>query len=406
MDALVKKVLDYLGKTEALELGASPWGTYEDDETVWPFDFDKFTNERREEVEPLKLPDEFVYDINRALKDEPPHFGDQKEFSGKAGKREESVSWDTCAWYQPLHFFGSDWGIFMREECLLKLAISIAKYTDAKAFNAEKSAAITNRVNGNTSPKLWGYSDAEIFLRAAVVCVYLHEHYHHRVECLGIRLQVVTQSSLYVPYSKGIYRLAIGTDDLLEEALANASMFLRLSEHAYKKMLPESTRVGLKKKLKASFPYDPPGYRLAPKYLDQSSFNSGENLLQGFMRETLKNPIQPSWHWESAPRLTQSFLNIRSNIYTVVPKGQRPILSPHAMPLSCSKDQLIRVCISQGFRVLANRGAGSHTVMAKNGVRGIVTIPHRKDLSIGVIKNTLATIGGYKVHDLPVLLNG
>ena len=399
-----QKVLDYLNETDALELGASPWGTYEDDETSSSFDFDRFFGDRRDRGERLELPPDFEDDIDRALSEELGPIGEEGSFPDRTGNPGGSVSWDTCAWYQPLHFFGSDWGIFMREECLLKVAISIAQHTDLQAFRSERAAAVSNRLLGNPFPSSWGYTDAEIFLRAAVACLYLHEHYHHRVECLGIRLQVVTQKSLYAPYFKSVYKVAMGTDDLLEEALANACMYLRMSELTYRKLIPDSVREGLKRKLKASFPYDPPGYRMASNYLDQAKFNSGENVLQGYLRETSQTPAQPSWHWENAPRLTQSFLNIKSNIYTVVPIGQRPILSPNAMPLSCSKEQLIRLCKKKGFEVLPKRGDGSHTVMSKAGTPGIVTIPDRKDLSIGVIKNTLATIGGYKVRDLSKLL--
>ena len=401
-----QKVLDYLNETDALELGASPWGTYEDDETVSSFDFDRFFGGRRDKEERLELPPEFEDEISSALNEEFGPIGEEGSFPDRTGNPGDGVSWDTCAWYQPLHFFGSDWGIFIREECLLRVAISIARHTDLHTFKSERAAAVANQLLGKPFPSSWGYTDAEIFLRAALACLYLHEHYHHRVECLGIRLQVVTQKSLYAPYFKSVYKAAMGTDDLLEEALANACMYLRMSELTYKKLLPDSVREGLKRKLRASFPYDPPGYRMASNYLDQARFNVGENFLQGYLRETSQTPVQPSWHWENAPRLTQSFLNIKSNIYTVVPVGKRPILSTHAMPHSCSTDQLVRVCKKQGFEVLPKRGNGSHTVMRKVGAPGIVTIPKDKNLSTGVIKNTLATIGGYRVHDLPKLLKG
>ncbi len=59
---------------------------------------------------------------------------------------------------------------------------------------------------------------------------------HHRVECLGFRLHVVTRTRLYGPYFRTVYAKAKGTDDLLEEALANAAMYLRLDEKAYQNL--------------------------------------------------------------------------------------------------------------------------------------------------------------------------
>ena len=31
---------------------------------------------------------------------------------------QNSGLFDFCAWYQPIHFFGYDWGIFVREDCI------------------------------------------------------------------------------------------------------------------------------------------------------------------------------------------------------------------------------------------------------------------------------------------------
>lgn len=402
----IQKVLTYLEETDALKLGSSPWGSYDESEQVSSFDFDKFISYGPNSEDRPDIPEEFHWEIEEALNGHPEPIIEPTLPLARESKSTSQALWDTCAWYQPLHFFGNDWGIFIREECVFKLAIAIAKHTDVSHFNTEKADAVAKRLAGERIPSYWGLSDTEIFLRAAITVLFLHEHYHHRIECLGIRFHVVTRSSLYVPYSKSVYRPALGTDDLLEEALANASMYLRLNETAYQKVLPVSVRDGLKRKLRASFPYDPPGYRMATLYLDQAKFNAGENILQGYVRESSLKPVQPDWHWENAPRMTQSFLNIKSNIYTVVPIGQRPILFPNVMPLSCSKDQLVRLCKMKGYEVLPKRGVGSHTVMSKAGSSGIVTIPDRKDVSIGVIKNTLATIGGYKVRDLPKLLAG
>lgn len=36
----------------------------------------------------------------------------------------------TCAWYQPMHFFGRNWGIYIREECILHEAAAVARYVD------------------------------------------------------------------------------------------------------------------------------------------------------------------------------------------------------------------------------------------------------------------------------------
>ncbi len=64
---------------------------------------------------------------------------------------------------------------------------------------------------------------ANTLLRTAFLLYYRHELFHHKTECLGLRLHVVEDKSSYIPYHELVYRATDGTDDQLEEALANAS---------------------------------------------------------------------------------------------------------------------------------------------------------------------------------------
>lgn len=405
VDNAAQKAVDFLDSTGALDLGNSPWETYSEDDTVLPVDFDELMENRSRDsqIESSNIPTEFEAEIASLLEGGdigaaiPAGFGRRAQKGVNAGK-------EVAAWYQSLHYHASDWGIFIREEHLLRRALEIVRFVASNDFVLERSQAAEAQRAGKPFLPCWRLSDAELFIRAALVSVYLHEHYHHRIECLALRLHVVTRIKLFIPYFENVYKPALGTDDLLEEALANASMYLRLQEDTYRKLLPPSVRNAMKRYFRATFPQDPPGYRKALDYLDQASFNAGENRLQGYMRETTLHPVQPSAEWDVAPQLTRSFLNIKSNIYTVVPMGAQSVLAPDVMALTCSTEQMIRVCKRAGFAIRGSQGKGSHTVMAKEGEKSIVTIPKRKDLSITVIKNTLSTIGNYKVADLPRLL--
>jgi len=400
-DSAIQRAIDFLGKNNALEVNASPWGSYEDDEVVSQVDYDRIMDNSSRENRRMQVPPDFEDDIHSALGD-----GDLDRRILDPRPQVESatpVSWDTCAWYQPFHYFAQGWGIYVREECLLRLAIRIAQHTDNAQFQAEKLKEITKKMTSGSAQTCWRLTDAEIFIRAAFIALFLHEHYHHRVECLGLRLHVVTRTPLYVPYNKTVYMPSKGSDDLLEEALANACMYLRLSEQTYRKLLPTSVRDAMKAMLKAMFPHEQPGYRMAINYLDQPSFDAGENRLQAFVRETSLHPVQPTHEWDCAPRLTQSFFNIKSSIYVVVPMGTKSVLPTNALPLSCSTEQMIRICRKKGYEINKTAGKGSHIKLEKDGAAPVI-LPHRKDLSIGVLKNTLATIGTNKLADLPRLL--
>jgi hypothetical protein len=67
-------------------------------------------------------------------------------------------------------------------------------------------------------------------LRAATDMYFLYEQYHHKIECLASRTEVASGRPAYVKYHAGVYSAVLGTDRVLEEALANAGSFQRIGE--------------------------------------------------------------------------------------------------------------------------------------------------------------------------------
>ena len=107
------------------------------------------------------------------------------------------------AWYQPIHYFGHDWGIFISSEGLLDVARSIASYVK------------------KTEPFI-----IEKLVYAAFCVLYSHEKFHHRIESFAIRLHVAERKSCYRQYSKNVYKAAVDTgSSAREEKLAMSSMF-------------------------------------------------------------------------------------------------------------------------------------------------------------------------------------
>src|SRR5262249_22577883 len=161
-----------------------------------------------------------------------------------APERAPQLEWDICGWYQPIHFFGYDWGIFIKEECVKRAALMIARF-------------VSRAVIHSAPPLAW----FKALYRAAVYVYYLHEQYHHKIECLGFRLHVVQQRSAFLPYYRHVYAATKGTDDHLEEALANADCYLRLSTDPYAFWITPHVVRATKAYLEWQFPQDPPGYR-------------------------------------------------------------------------------------------------------------------------------------------------
>lgn len=397
------EAIDFLIRYESLRLGETPWTTYTENDDVYPIYWKSIFPRQRSRRDGVILWDnsgddwkhewdeEFLGDIEGTLSNQPNN-GSNAMHDGMNGNEDsESGGWDRCAWYQPIHYFGYDWGIFIREECVQNAAIDIARFL----FLSPKDIQTIGFLN--IVKALW---------RAGFLIYFLHEHFHHKIECLGFRLHVVEQKSCYLPYVSNVYNNCKGSNSQLEEALANADSFLRLSNSPYNKLIPSPILEATKDYLRWRFPNDPPGYSQAMAYLTKYQFDNGENVLQARVKEAIVNPAHNPVDWDLAPRMTQSFLNVRSEIWVVVPKGKIPHTPHGALPApTCSTKKMKQLCEKAGYQVVKG-GKGSHIKLKKRNSPMIVLPGNKNSLSTKVAKKVLHAIGNYKLHQLPGLLSG
>jgi hypothetical protein len=310
MKKLEDEVIDFLIRENALRLGESPWGTYGDEDEVysvnWKSLFPKLPVEERiesfDEMWRPRLPEDFLDEVEEVIQEARTSRSELQKHKDIHGHGRHF-----CAWYQPIHFYKDDWGIYIREECIIKKAQRIATRYPRLPISSI-------------------YDLAKNLIRVAVSSFFLHEHFHHKVECLGLRLHVTTKKSVYPDYKTNVYKTTYGTDDCLEESLANADAWIRLNNNPYKRIATKHVTDAARQYLKDRFAIDPPGYRKALDYLKKEQFTMGENLLQAQVRECAMSPIRPIDEWNAAPRLLQSFFNVTNNIWSVVRRGTTPIL--------------------------------------------------------------------------------
>jgi predicted RNA binding protein YcfA (HicA-like mRNA interferase family) len=288
---------------------------------------------------------------------------------------------EVLAWYQPIHFFGNQWGIFIREEGLLDLAADLAA---SRPSNLQRS---------NPHADFW------FLVRSAFSFLFLHEQYHHKIESAAIRMHITEQRPVYPRYARAIWPAVGGTNRDLEEALANADAHYRFgTQKPYSNFARGRERAYVRDWMEDLFANSPPGYKRALNYLRRSSFDPAEGLLLGQVQEATETPRRRSTDdFMQAEHLTHSLFNLKQNVWTLVPKGARSILPSKDLIPGLTRIRLERFLRKTGWEETA-LGKGSHSVWRRDG-SGMITLPHQKDLSKTVLKSTAKTLG-MTVHDL------
>jgi predicted RNA binding protein YcfA (HicA-like mRNA interferase family) len=222
------------------------------------------------------------------------------------------------------------------------------------------------------------------------------------------RILISAASDRYRPYKTNVYRRTFNTPACIEESLANAESYRRLVEPRYTQRVDPAIREGLRAYLKWSIPQQPPGYREGVKFISESPYRDGLYSLQSQMLDGRVPPTTPKEHWSVAPNMITSLADISDDIYVVLPHGARPIFRPTTVdPGATASSRAIESALTRhyGYRTVPG-GKGSHVKLAKPGAKPIILPSNRTTLSPGVVKQVLASIGGYPISRLPDLLEG
>lgn len=266
------------------------------------------------------------------------------EQSTNLADRAERNPWDgDCAWYAPLHFFGDAWGIYVRERCVEQIAAEIGWFVDPDE----------------------GAVSADSLRLAALLMLLLHEHFHHKVESAAIRMAVVDRQppGFYRRYDLKVYNPALGTDALLEEALANADAYNRLGEPTYRALVADRLVEPVRRWMRWRFEYvDPPGYRVASQFLTTSRFKVGARLLQEQLRTAMPAPSTSARCWAAAPNMLRSSSPLTPKIYLIIPIGATPRFPAAGRPFCASVPELHRWLQNNGFVKIPGRGRGDHQI--------------------------------------------
>ena len=379
-------ILNMLDRDDALDLNLQRWP---DEERVWPttdgsdvheVDYERlFPSPRR--ATDRGVEDFEIYGDDWTIDDDVAR--DITEGVGAAPREANPPVWDVWAWYQPIHYFGPDWGIFIRETALRELARRIGR-------------RLPHRPRRLTDPML-----AKALVRAAFAALFLHEQYHHKTESAALRMHVIERRQVYPNYHVGVYRHFAGTDDQIEEGLANADSWRRMTEPAYTRWTGGTVNKAARAYLKDSFGAAPPAYRNARLLLGGDEFEQEQEQLFVQLQDGLAGARPFPSEFGIATQLNRSLFTVSQRIWTVVPAAARSILPTHPAVAPLATARLEKYIKKEGWAEVPGGGKGGHRKF-RNTDGEMIILRAEKDVSLPVLKSTADTLG-VSVYELKEL---
>ncbi len=313
----------------------------------------------------------------------------------RTGEKALRGNWESavhaCAWYRQIAFNGPAFGIFIRQDCMFDLAEEMAPW----AFPVGTVLSVGH---------------ADLLLRLAFNYLYLHEQFHHKVESLAIRLAVSERRPVYTPYWRGAYAPHRGTNQLLEEALANADAYHRFAEPRYAAVgappWVDPVR-SARAFLVDHFRLASPGYSQAVHYLAGRAFAEGQDQLSAVVSQGAIPP-PPDWsRWRFATHMLRGLFPITSSIWIVVKVGSWPVVPVSAPPLSISTKEVERLLPRLHYRRVPSEGKGSHGKWEPiSGVGNKVELPQDRDIPKGTLNQIAKDLGFVNGHQLALACRG
>ena len=288
---------------------------------------------------------------------------------------------DALAWYLPFHYFGLDWGIYVKEQAIFEIAADI--------YAELRFPRLTSRLVSDLT-------------RMALSTLYLHEAFHHKVESFATRLELSRIQPTYRLYKDRVSMAVKGTDAHLEEAIACAEMYSRLDENAYSNGVEQRTHAATKRFLERWIPNLLPGYRLGL----ESRGEQHRWRLQSQIAEATITPREPESNWAIADNMLKGFYDKDAIAHVIVPIGGRPTvpwLNYTDQLVSLSTDKVARhLRKSFDYQLVSGRGKGSHLWLesTRSGLAPIPLPANRESLSPRVLKTVAETVGYKSIREL------
>jgi len=264
---------------------------------------------------------------------------------------------DCLAFYLPIHFYYPNyWGVYLLAEGVVWLASHLMRAT-AGAIPPLEAVAVARRF------------------------LYYHEAFHHKTECLSIRMEITHRVPVYKTAFIHHYQATAGTDDCLEEALANAEALAKVTG------VPRVVSDVLKEMVLAS----PPGYRRGVEV--GRDFADFRNQFAETNQRVSFPQLPPKGHtaWGAATHMFDGINNVKGRVNYLIPKNSPLLGRLHLRPMVKPRKLVRKLGDLAG--VTYKRSGGNHDIYQTRDGK-IVPIPrHAKDLDPRLLRNIIKQCG-------------
>jgi predicted RNA binding protein YcfA (HicA-like mRNA interferase family) len=264
---------------------------------------------------------------------------------------------DCLAFYLPIHFYHPGWwGVYLLFEGVVWLASYLLRNT-----------------GGAISP-LEAISVARKFL-------YYHEAFHHKTECLSIRMEITHRVPVYKTGFTRHYKSTAGTDACLEEALANAEALKKVTG------FPRAVSDALEKMVLAS----PPGYRRGVE-VKQEFTDFRNQFAETNQRVSFPHlPHKDHRAWGAATHMFDGINNIKGKVNYLVPRTSPLLGRLRVQPMLPPRKLVKKLADLAG--VTFKRPGGNHDLyQTRDG--HVFPIPrHARDMNRGLLRGILRQCG-------------
>jgi len=284
---------------------------------------------------------------------------------------------DAYAFYMPYHlYYPHWWGIYLIAERVIELA---------------------QELRDATRPKItWD----EAF-RATRLYLFKHEYFHQKAETFSAKLEVTHRERMYLEGQLPFYVRTFGTDNCIEEALAEAYAIREVERILRNWKWRAPARNAYMKALKHFVSQSGPGYQLGVEYADQDLFGLKQaTFAEEIRHEALGMQKMPPGIWDMFNNAFRGVGTIKSRVNYIVHANswlsERLGLQVQRIDYQGLKRKLKKVCRCE----IDRNGKGSHEIWRTPRGQTFPVPRHPGDLKPGTLSSIVKqACDGMSVYD-------